>query len=467
VKNYLCAPFRRHLASGCTCNYDRSVESCIEPTPGSRTYKKDLAADCECPIVVGGYLRSEVNADGSQKRLRYISTGATDWKTANRVRDQWLEWGRITPPAGVIGLAKQNVTVKDAVERFLKYQGEAGKNLDKDTIRKFEVLLNQRLLPFCESRGIVAVKAFDDKPVCEDFFLSWKNLNPHENKKGLEWVDLPLADSTKTNELTGFRTFLRYCVESKWLIENQAKKLKVRKVRTARKHGLTIEEFKRVLDTIEIYPDCHGKLGQVNAQRLNAFVYAMRYGGLRISDATALHSSQLVRRTSGTGWSLHIIFYASSATEKGMEKTGSDVYIPIPDFVADTLHKLPFRCNRDGAQYWFWNGAGTLDTATKTWRRTLDNLFLLTQAGRPFRHSASSHVLRHTFAITALNEGTPIEWVSKWLGHASIKITQEHYGHANQDTMRRSEDAYDEMMAKVQERQRVAASKVVEIPRSA
>ena len=36
----------------------------------------------------------------------------------------------------------------------------------------------------------------------------------------------------------------------------------------------------------------------------------------------------------------------------------------------------------------------------------------------------SSHVGRHTFATWALSHGTPIEIVSKMLGHTNIKTTQ-------------------------------------------
>ena len=36
----------------------------------------------------------------------------------------------------------------------------------------------------------------------------------------------------------------------------------------------------------------------------------------------------------------------------------------------------------------------------------------------------SSHAARHTFAVFALNNGVPIEVVSKMLGHTNIRTTQ-------------------------------------------
>jgi integrase len=38
-----------------------------------------------------------------------------------------------------------------------------------------------------------------------------------------------------------------------------------------------------------------------------------------------------------------------------------------------------------------------------------------------------SHRLRDTFACDLLSKGTPMEEVSKLLGHTSIKTTEKHY----------------------------------------
>jgi site-specific recombinase XerD len=39
------------------------------------------------------------------------------------------------------------------------------------------------------------------------------------------------------------------------------------------------------------------------------------------------------------------------------------------------------------------------------------------------------HSLRHLYASTALAEGIPITEVSRWLGHKSIVVTHQIYGH--------------------------------------
>lgn len=44
------------------------------------------------------------------------------------------------------------------------------------------------------------------------------------------------------------------------------------------------------------------------------------------------------------------------------------------------------------------------------------------------------HTLRHTYASLLINQGESIKYVSKQLGHASIQITADLYGHLFKET---------------------------------
>jgi site-specific recombinase XerD len=48
----------------------------------------------------------------------------------------------------------------------------------------------------------------------------------------------------------------------------------------------------------------------------------------------------------------------------------------------------------------------------------------------------SIHQLRHTFGSLLLDRGVPLEQVSEFIGHSSISITKDIYGHLLPETLR-------------------------------
>ena len=74
-------------------------------------------------------------------------------------------------------------------------------------------------------------------------------------------------------------------------------------------------------------------------------------------------------------------------------------------------------------QYIFWNRReGKPKAAVDVWERAFKRTFVA--AGMPSGHS---HQLRDTFAVELLQQGIPLEEVSKLLGHTSIKTTEKSY----------------------------------------
>jgi integrase len=53
------------------------------------------------------------------------------------------------------------------------------------------------------------------------------------------------------------------------------------------------------------------------------------------------------------------------------------------------------------------------------------------------------HELRHSTTSTSLAQGVPVEVVSAFLGHSSIRMTVDTYGHIGDVQMRAAADAMD------------------------
>jgi integrase len=243
------------------------------------------------------------------------------------------------------------------------------------------------------------MKQMESKVTCEDFVLSWRDLNPGRNRRNARRTEKLLARSIKVAELGRLGYFLDYCVNSGWLVQNSAEKVKVEsRGRGEPKYGLNPGEYERVLNEANSWTDSWGNPGGRKAKEIQVMVQLLRWSGLRISDAAMLEESQV--RKDGNRYTVVI---------ERMEKTGNTVRVPIPQFVGDALQALPRKGMRNGKRYWFWTCAGEPDTCVNAWRNDIAKLIHSAQRpderGRyhdPFEHRASTHTLRHTFACLAL-----------------------------------------------------------------
>jgi len=427
-----------------------------EPAPRS---KRDLAKDCDCPIVCDGWLANE------RERIRRRSLGTNDWTQAKNLAAQWLKWGQLVAPIKAAVAVSEPISIEYAIERFFKSKGPEGENLDPATLRKYKVLLNDRLLTWCAAHGIHAMKQMESKVACEDFVLSWRDLNPGRNRRNARRTEKLLARSTKVAELGRLGYFLDYCVNSGWLVQNSAKKVKVEsRGRGEPKYGLNPGEYERVLNEANSWTDSWGNPGGRKAKEIQVMVQLLRWSGLRISDAAMLEENQV--RKDGNRYTVVI---------ERMEKTGNTVRVPIPQFVGDALQALPRKGMRNGKRYWFWTCAGEPDTCVNAWRNDIAKLIHSAQRpderGRyhdPFEHRASTHTLRHTFACLALAAGATLQQVKEWLGHTSVRTTEKHYGHANRHAQTVLDAAYDAMVAEtMRQYTNSARSKIVGIKKRA
>jgi integrase len=406
-----------------------------EPDPKR---KRDANKDCQCPIVCDGLLANE------QERIRRRSLGTNNWDRAKALAAQWLRWGQLTEPIRAVLPEAEGVSVEYAIERFLKSKGPEGENIDTGTLRKYEVLLNGRLLPWCRDQGIKLVKQLENKTICEDFVHSWRNLNPNKNRRNMKWTEKLLSPTTRVAELGRFRYFLDHCVSCEWVGSNGAKKVKVEARGSGDpKYGLNPAEYERLLDETGIWPDSWGNVDGKKAKELQVMIPLLRWSGLRISDAAMLDESQ-VRKIGGR----YVIVVEQ------MAKTGHTARVPIPGFVGEALRDLPRKGSKDGKRYWFWTCAGERDTCINAWRNDIAELMHLAQKPnehgkyeQPFEHHASTHTLRHTFACLALAAGATLQQVKEWLGHTSIRTTEKHYGHANAYAQAMLDNAYDSMVS--------------------
>lgn len=268
--------------------------------------------------------------------------------------------------------------VDEAIAEFLEDVSRRG--LNWRTERRYRGILG-RLDEYCKQIHCVRLDTLGVREV-RAFMRSLTNL----------------SDLTRVKELERLRSFFRFYVEQQQLVSNPALAVKGPRVERKQVQPFTHEEMDRILEACELF-------GQEpwQGRRMKALALLMRYSGLAISDAVSLP----VDAVDETG-----------RVRTSRTKTDASIYVMLPPVTVAALHSFPHA----SPEYYFWRGTGNLETALKRYRSRFSDIFKLAQVT-----GGHTHRFRHSFASAALSSGVPIDRVSNWLGHSSVRITERHY----------------------------------------
>jgi integrase len=456
--------FRRHEAS-CTQEYGkefRVYQWMLEKQKG-----KKATADCSCTIYAEGTLVK----NSARNYIRPKSTDKRVWSEAETVKANWLKWGDTRPPADAVpdgAEAGTLVTIQAAVNAFrsMKENQIASGAIKKDRFNDVERFLDGRLVPFATiTHRYRYINEMDNDTVWANFAKSWKN-------RRKDTLNEPLEPGTIATTTANLREFLKFCVRKEWLSDNYASK----------EYGMTAtaevkpkEPFSET-ELSYIYRAARElKTGVgVNTsdlvervKELQAFVWTLRYTGLRISDVSVLKAEQLrdFRFKNYT----HAIWCNPKKTRG--KKAVNFVHIPIPSTnlkrhpnVVKALQAIESKQGR----YFFKAGEGKDSTSRSAWQRKINALFeraeeLMEADGFPmtngthFAEHPTPHKFRHTFAATLLQGGMSIRLVAQYLGD-NEETVRKHYSKVCKEEQEQAAsqmtDAYEEYDAQIAETQK-------------
>lgn len=286
--------------------------------------------------------------------------------------------------------ADTNKQLRSAIDLFLTDKRTEGIALK--TITRYACELD-RLLLFCESIRIYTVQGVS-REVLTRYSATWPFQYP--------------SSITRSKVRERLSTFLRYCFEAEWLKRIPAiTRIVIDEPETM---PFTGPEFEHLLASI---PKGLPNVQSANARvKVRALFLLMRWSGLAIGDALCLPRTAIEKTRNG--------MYQVVTTRK---KTGTDISVPIPPDVALEILSI----SNVNPLYFFWSGASSIENlATKWGERFVRPVFEAADLYDEDMHMVS-HRLRDTFAVYLLEHGTPMEEVSRLLGHTSIKTTEKHY----------------------------------------
>lgn len=144
------------------------------------------------------------------------------------------------------------------------------------------------------------------------------------------------------------------------------------------------------------------RAAQARGPRAYSFCATLAYTGARISEVLALVPAQIDCAEN------LIVFESLKKRRRGIYRT-----VPVPPELLCSLSRIaalePTSSNRG-----IWNcGRSTAWAVVKTAMRE----------GGVFGPQACPKGLRHGFAVTALQQGVPLNMIRKWLGHSRLSTT--------------------------------------------
>jgi integrase len=158
-------------------------------------------------------------------------------------------------------------------------------------------------------------------------------------------------------------------------------------------------------------------------------VHLAVYSGLRRGEIFGLRWGDIDFGSGKAGGRIHVrrAIYQGVVSSPKTEHSTRTVDVMQPTLTMLSIYRLEYP--DVGPGYVFRTAAGSpMDPDNWYHRRFLP---LLVAAG--LRH-IGIHALRHTYASLLINQGESIKYVSSQLGHASIQLTADLYGHLFRET---------------------------------
>jgi len=228
----------------------------------------------------------------------------------------------------------------------------------------------------------------------------------------------------KANTVRGntvcLRSFFNWALKRGWISRNWSSLLDLPEAPGGQTEPFMEAEIAKLLAACDRLSHGCGRTAEENRTSARAFVMALLYSGLRISDVVRLNREQI------SGGKLLM----------SMQKTGEPIYLRLQPALLAALESLP---QNEGLKpgHYFWRSGSTLDTQCGSWRRTLRRLEKYAGIAGVIR----AHRFRDTLAKTILDNGYPLSTVQKLLGHSDIRTTERYYAHFSSEQQRIMDEA--------------------------
>jgi integrase/recombinase XerD len=368
----------------------------------------DSRKRCSCPYWSCGI---HDRTEGFKRK----ATGEVSIDRAKAVVKLRLESGNKTAT-----LPEQGASIRESIADFIGYTKDGGAR--SSTLAKYRTLMDQ-LQAYADWKGMTYLYELDQNAVME-FRRAWESPDAGYKRGAVKKNGRPLWRAQSIGTCRRNAKTLKYLFERgisrKWISENPTKVLRFPRQSASKTKEevkyLTRQQFEDVLSKCDAFE----RMTDYNKQRIKALLLAMRWTGLRLSDAVVLRAEAI----------------EGDVLRLRTKKASTAVQIPLhPDLVAALAKLKPYE-----GGYYFWNRRteGSKPATPQTNFGT-QIAVLFQRAGIESDAHHVSHSLRNTFAVHLLEKGVPLETVSLMLGHQSVTTTERYYADFSRGYMDRAE----------------------------
>ena len=359
------------------------------------------------------------NRDGSNGEAWVVAytdqDGTRRIKTFERKKDADAYHARVAVDvsAGTHTAESRSLTVAEAGRLWIE-SAEAAK-LERSTLEQYRRHLDLHIAPFIGAVRLAqltvpAVRAFEDR------------------------LRAARSPAMVRKVLTSLGSILADAQERGLVAQNVARSLRTRRLRGKERHADRRQKGRLKVGVDIPTPDevraiiAHLKGGW------RPMLLTTKFTGLRVSELRGLRWSDVDLRRG----EIHVRQRADRWRVIGRPKSeAGERTIPLPPMVVNALREWKLACPKGELDLAFPNGAGRVEDASniaeRGWIPTQIAADIVTKAGEA--KYPGLHSLRHFYASWCINRRAdgglelPLKVVQARLGHASIQMTADRYGH--------------------------------------
>ncbi|WYQ41282.1 site-specific integrase [Bacillus sp. FSL W7-1321] len=293
--------------------------------------------------------------------------------------------------------------------------------LDESTYPNYKSVLENHIIPFFGNRRLMNIKRIDIKKWLADYANQEKEDGTPKYSYG-----------SMLRYLSIIKQVFHYAVNDREVLEKDPSlrlRVPVKRNKETQKKAtkyLSLDEQNRLLDFMETYR--HQRFPEYKLYYI--LIYFMLQTGLRISEALAVRWNDInaniltverqTKRNSNNKVVLASLKTNSSYREIRLDNKLLEELRTFRNIQNDCFNKYSsFIQNRDGIIFQNYQGK----YLTPSIVREMFSKYSAA-AGVPYK---GTHGFRHTHAVLLLESGASIKYVSKRLGHKSIKVTADTY----------------------------------------